>query len=137
MMDEEEMISKITKLLEQGCTMLATHHSCGAPLFRCKGEIVCPVCAFEGGAEAKSAEQAPEIKPAAEKPREEVMAEARHEPSPEPAEQDLVERELKEAILGKIRDLTSGLRSEQDLSKLKSQLDCLEAALRVLRSLER
>ena len=46
-MDEDEVLSKITKLLEQGCTMLASHHDCGAPLFRCQGEIVCPVCSFE------------------------------------------------------------------------------------------
>ena len=45
-MDEDEILSKITRLLERGCTMLATHHDCGAPLFRCQGEIVCPVCSF-------------------------------------------------------------------------------------------
>ena len=45
-MDEDEVLSKITRLLEQGCTMLATHHDCGAPLFRCQGEVVCPVCSF-------------------------------------------------------------------------------------------
>ncbi len=33
--------------MEQGCTMLAQHHSCGSPLFRCKGNILCPVCSFE------------------------------------------------------------------------------------------
>jgi UPF0148 protein len=43
-LEEEEVLRMITKFLEQGCTMLATHHSCGAPLFRCKGRIVCPVC---------------------------------------------------------------------------------------------
>lgn len=52
-MDEEEAIGRITKLLERGCTMLAAHHDCGAPLFRCKGEVVCPVCSFEK-AEASS-----------------------------------------------------------------------------------
>ncbi len=46
-MDEDEVLSKITRLLEHGCTMLASHHDCGAPLFRCQGEIVCPVCSFE------------------------------------------------------------------------------------------
>jgi uncharacterized Zn finger protein (UPF0148 family) len=45
-MDEDEVLSKITRLLEQGCTMLATHHDCGAPLFRRQGEVVCPVCSF-------------------------------------------------------------------------------------------
>jgi len=46
-MEEDEVLSKITRLLERGCTMLATHHDCGAPLFRCQGVIVCPVCSFQ------------------------------------------------------------------------------------------
>ena len=46
-MEEDEVLAKITKLLERGCTMLASHHDCGAPLFRCQGDIVCPVCSFE------------------------------------------------------------------------------------------
>jgi UPF0148 protein len=45
-MDQDEILKKITGLLEQGCTMLAEHHGCGAPLFRCKGKILCPVCSF-------------------------------------------------------------------------------------------
>ena len=48
-MEEDEMLKRMTKLLEQGCTMLASHHSCGAPLFRCKGEIICPACSLEEG----------------------------------------------------------------------------------------
>ncbi len=48
-MDEDEMLKRMTKLLEQGCTMLASHHACGAPLFRCKGEIICPACSLEEG----------------------------------------------------------------------------------------
>lgn len=54
-MDEEEAIRRITRLLEMGGTMLATHHDCGAPLFRYKGEVVCPVCSFEEVGRAKSA----------------------------------------------------------------------------------
>jgi UPF0148 protein len=53
---EEEILEKMTRLLEQGCTMLATHHSCGAPLFRCKGKFVCPVCSFEGQAKPEISE---------------------------------------------------------------------------------
>lgn len=39
--------------------MLATHHGCGAPLFRYKGEVVCPVCSFEevGAAEISHREE--------------------------------------------------------------------------------
>lgn len=56
-MDEEEAIKRITRLLEMGGTMLATHHDCGAPLFRYKGEVVCPVCSFEEVEGAKSASE--------------------------------------------------------------------------------
>ena len=45
-MDEEEKVKRITSFLEKGCTMLANHHDCGAPLFRCKGKILCPICSF-------------------------------------------------------------------------------------------
>jgi UPF0148 protein len=48
-MDEEEILGRIARFLEQGCTMLASHHDCGAPLFRCKGKILCPVCSPESG----------------------------------------------------------------------------------------
>jgi UPF0148 protein len=48
-MDEEEILRRIAWFLEQGCTMLASHHDCGAPLFRCKGKILCPVCSPEFG----------------------------------------------------------------------------------------
>jgi UPF0148 protein len=42
---DEESISKITRMLEIGGTMLAQHCSeCGAPLFRYKGNVICPVC---------------------------------------------------------------------------------------------
>ncbi len=43
-----------------GGTMLASHHDCGAPLFRYKGEVVCPVCSFEEAG-------APQVPPQAER----------------------------------------------------------------------
>jgi len=59
-MEEEEAIKRITRLLEMGGTMLASHHDCGAPLFRYKGEVVCPVCSFEVAG-------APQVPPQAER----------------------------------------------------------------------
>ncbi len=47
------------------------------------------------------------------------------------------EADLRKAILHKLRELTSGIEREQDLDKLKKQFDCIEAALKVLRSMER
>jgi len=42
---DEESISKISRMLEIGGTMLAQHCAeCGAPLFRYKGNVICPVC---------------------------------------------------------------------------------------------
>jgi UPF0148 protein len=57
-MNEEKAIEMITSLLEKGGTMLATHHSCGAPLFRYRGEIVCPVCSFAEGSDSVQTERA-------------------------------------------------------------------------------
>ena len=42
---DDESISKISRMLEIGGTMLAQHCAeCGAPLFRYKGNIICPLC---------------------------------------------------------------------------------------------
>jgi len=41
---DEDKVKKISALLEHGGTMLARHHECGAPLFKYRGRVVCPVC---------------------------------------------------------------------------------------------
>jgi hypothetical protein len=38
--------------------------------------------------------------------------------------------------LHKLRELTAALEDENDLDKLKKQMDCLEGLLRVFRSLQ-
>ena len=44
-MTSDENVKKIARFLENGGTMLANHcETCGAPLFRFKGEIICPIC---------------------------------------------------------------------------------------------
>jgi len=44
-MTSDENVKKIARFLENGGTMLASHcETCGAPLFRFKGEIICPIC---------------------------------------------------------------------------------------------
>ncbi|MDR0768120.1 MAG: hypothetical protein LBE57_06805 [Methanosarcinales archaeon] len=44
-MDSDDNVKKIARFLENGGTMLANHcDGCGAPLFRFKGEIICPLC---------------------------------------------------------------------------------------------
>jgi hypothetical protein len=41
------------------------------------------------------------------------------------------------SIARKLRELAEGIRDERDLGRLKGQLDCIEAAVKVLRSIER
>lgn len=161
-MAEDEVLEKITRLLEQGCTMLATHHDCGAPLFRCHGEVVCPVCSFEDGQSSSQARARPavpggqsglgEMSPGEEPSRIQSAAEvqlpaplsahaaAGSAPQNNPQTElrlDLgrAEENLRAALLCKLAALTKGLEEEQDLDKLKKQLDCVEGLLKVFRSL--
>jgi UPF0148 protein len=188
-MNEDEVLAKITRLLEKGCTMLASHHDCGAPLFRCKGDIVCPVCSFQE--EPLSTMRVPATEagwgkdertpdPCREQPpqmQKKSPGSAMKEDHPghsvaedqsvqsmgrdqsdrslkldrtgasmgrgqsDPSIQDdvlfgSVKDNLRSVLLLRLRELTDSLRAEQDLDKLERLLDCLEALLRVLRSLQ-
>jgi UPF0148 protein len=45
MSDSDDKIKQISRLLEMGGTMLAQHcTTCGAPMFRYHGEVLCPIC---------------------------------------------------------------------------------------------
>ena len=128
--------------------MLATHHDCGAPLFRCQGEVVCPVCSFgtEGataGAEARpSARATPqeEISKHEGEATEQKGAEGLVEEAAEQAAEDSIawaDAHLRGSLRRKLLALTAGLEEEQDLDKLKKLLDCINGLLAVLRSLQR
>jgi len=175
-LQEDEVLAKITKLLERGCTMMASHHDCGAPLFRCQGDIVCPVCTFED--QSGSAKRGPvsEAVPSREKRRPDpsrAQLQQMHEmplrrgikkdgsdrseerSQPDGSEEggqpdrsrkgypsiqddvqfDSVKNDLRSALLLRLHELAASIRAEQDLDKLKQLLDCLEALLRVLKSL--
>lgn len=153
-MDEDEVLGKITRLLEQGCTMLATHHDCGAPLFRCQGKVVCPVCSFmdEPCSPAKTEPSASSRRLEDEKPdlHRAHLPERKEEKSllsgvKGAQEGNLVQDSddlnsatgaLRAALLLRLRSLTAAMQDEQDLDKLKKLLDCLEGLLRVIRSLQ-
>lgn len=154
-MDEDEVLSKITRLLEKGCTMLATHHDCGAPLFRCQGEVVCPVCSFADKPDLPARAQ-PSGSSEAELDKKSNLDRAhlqeRGEIDDLPAckristalkggqdDEELIAAmgNLRASLLKRLRELTAALEVEHDLNKLKRQLDCLEGLLRVFRSLQR
>lgn len=158
-----------------GGTMLANHHDCGAPLFRYKGEVVCPVCSFEEVGAAKAVydedraafdsregpspavkgqisparrEEASGSSPGArigydepfhpEARNKSIIGHREGEPMGMAGEErsDQALKELKGAILQKIREISGNMRDEQDLGRLKSQIECVKEALEVLERLE-
>jgi UPF0148 protein len=174
-MDEEEKIKKITRLLEQGCTMLASHHECGAPLFRHKGEILCPVCSTIDTDYHKKAVGETKIDDLAKKdigkcdrntevsycrdsdpgPKSDLASSSveakRHQyltendlqmdveklvvpsiSSSDESELKNAKLALKSAVLSRMKDLALNIEREQDLSRLKFELDCAEMALKLL-----
>jgi len=136
-MDEDEVLSKITKLLEQGCTMLATHHDCGAPLFRRQGEIVCPVCSFADEPNSPAKVQPSVL--SGEKLEERLNLGRAHVQEDGKLSDDELSAaigNLRTTLLAKLRELTAAVKDEHDLHMLKRQLDCLEGLLRTLRSLQ-
>jgi len=183
-MEEEDAIKRITRLLEMGGTMLANHHDCGAPLFRYRGEVVCPVCSFEevgvaqvlpqekkfaAESEARSSNKSESVTrprskssliPESEKERgsgREFEAERAFKAIPstdnreygeaahreavlgkmgERDQVDLAKEELKRAILQKIREISDKMRDEQDLGRLKIQLEYVKESLEVLERLQ-
>jgi UPF0148 protein len=50
---EDKDLQLVTKMLERGGTMLAKHCDCGAPLFKYRGKVVCPVCEAKKAAPAE------------------------------------------------------------------------------------
>lgn len=139
-MDEDEMLKRMTKLLEQGCTMLASHHSCGAPLFRCKGEIICPACSLEEG--IPSAQEAAQMGEAEAGEAEASKAEVGEAEVGEAEVKDrdevvLAKSLLRRTLLRRLKDLTEGVEDEGDLDKLYRLLACIEGIMNILKALER
>lgn len=134
-MDEEEMIRRITRMMEIGGTMLAEHHDCGAPLFRYKGEIVCPVCSVAGEAEHAAAVKPPEEKEDLRVSERRISESTSRIESASPDTGDSTLAAVRDSLHAKLRELCEGMAGEQDLSRLKSKLECIEIAIRVLRQL--
>ena len=147
-MEDEENLKKITRLLEQGCTMLATHHSCGAPLFRCRGQIICPICSSQ----QESNVEAGKISSASEGVLDSVTS--RHSSNAEkmelqaaasgfiPKQTEKIEdisqtkNALRVALLYKLIDLQKSMAEEKDLDRLARILECMKGILKILKLLE-
>ncbi len=123
-MPENGKIRKITILLEKGGTMLASHHECGAPLFRYQGKVVCPVCDFpeeiKGGKEVKKG-LVPEAK--AVKPEAKAAPEGDYQA-------------ISRIVMNKTLEFASSLEAETDLQRAKDKMGCIELGIKILKMLK-
>ncbi|HIH45051.1 MAG TPA: hypothetical protein HA257_08275 [Candidatus Methanoperedenaceae archaeon] len=117
---------RIVKFLEIGATMLAEHHDCGAPMFRYKGEVFCPVCDYDRMTGKRQQPPKAEHAPAA---------------APLPRESGTEAAGTKEDAVGKlvsdkINELARNMQRETELSRIRDQMDCIERGIRILRLLQ-
>jgi len=139
--ESDDKIQLITKLLEKGGTMLATHHDCGAPMFRYQGKVVCPVCDFqEKKEEQQNQQQQEELNKRRKKTEEQQTGQGqlRSEPSgisgvSGSSSQTVLP--ISNIIANKIRNLTASLENETELGRIKDKMECIERGVRILKLL--
>jgi UPF0148 protein len=126
--NSEDKIQKITKLLEKGGTMLATHHECGAPLFRYQGKVICPVCDFQ------EKKQIIEEAGKTEKPQMGQQKDPNRTARTE--SQSFDTSAIKNMIMNKVRELTVSLETETDLGRIRDKMECIEQGLKISKLLQ-
>ncbi len=129
-MDEDRQIQRITRLLEKGGTMLASHHECGAPMFRYQGKVLCPVCDYKDkDQEMKNEQKAEKLLKVV--PPKETKIEAIPGKKP-PMDYDNIALFIKNKIL----NIAAGLENETDFERVKSKMECIELGIKILNLLE-
>jgi len=162
---DEESISKISRMLEVGGTMLAQHCAeCGAPLFRYKGNVICPVCDTGQKPSAKAQERSPEKKkglssefPANTEDKQQVASSVNVVPSSgglpagvnktTPIDPEVPERsksvtasslyELEDMLIKKTIMLAHSMQQEQDPRRIKEFLELIEQSLDLIDRLKK
>lgn len=126
---EEDKIQKITKLLEKGGTMLASHHECGAPMFRYQGKTACPVCDFQEKLELKEIKETK----GEQKPLKAIITQSVQEfKGARAGEYQTISRVIK----NKINEIAMSIEAETDLQRVKNKMECIEQGLRILKLLQ-
>jgi UPF0148 protein len=144
-LEEEDALKKISKFLEQGCTMLATHHSCGAPLFRCKGKIICPVCSSPEADKNESVvklaleEKLTQDNSGNLKSKTKITSSMYGETNRQIVSGEEVystKQTLKIALIRKLKDLQMKMDEEKDPDQVYRILKCIGEILSILKILE-
>jgi len=126
--ESDDKIQMITKLLEKGGTMLATHHDCGAPMFRYQGKVICPVCEFQ----EKKHEQQGQQKQQIGQSQQNIGSPGISGVSGNESQTILP---ISNIIADKIRKLTASLETETELERIKDKMECIERGVRILKLL--
>jgi len=134
--ESDDKIQMITKLLEKGGTMLATHHDCGAPMFRYQGKVVCPVCDFQEK-KYEQQQQPEEVDKRRKKTEEQQTGQGQlnRETSGNLGSSSQPVLQISNIIANKIRNLTASLETETELGRIKDKMECIERGVRILKLL--
>ncbi|MBN2110349.1 MAG: hypothetical protein JW705_04590 [Methanosarcinaceae archaeon] len=156
---EDDIISKISRMLEIGGTMLAQHCDvCGAPMFRYQGRVMCPVCESVNDPRARLQQKSEqkltlENKAAAvspEGPSKKVLLEDTIKTGPYaqvsipgsggdttvPSDSSPV-TELESLLMEKMVSFARSMRSEDDVRKISDHMDMIERGLSIIEKMRK
>jgi UPF0148 protein len=161
---DDQKIQQISRMLEIGGTMLAQHcDCCGAPMFRYRGEVSCPVCKEVDDPRTSlqpkmSSAAAPVIRSADIPVTEHIVPVTEHivphsssvrdnmkEPLPAatgskdiPASQgESSALELESLLMDKMVSLAHSMQDEKDLRRISDSLDMIERGISIIEKLKR
>jgi len=132
--DNDSKIRNISRLLELGGTMLAEHcNTCGAPMFRYHGKVVCPVC--EPGKEMQPPQPAAAAPPVHGP---EVTGPVSAEPIvPTPPAISDETALLEDMVLKKMTGIAQLMQDENDTRRVMEQLELIERGLDIIERLRK
>ena len=153
---DDDKIQKISKMLEIGGTMLAQHcDSCGAPMFRYKGDVRCPVCkepedprtrlqpkaspeashAIRSGGTPVTEHIVPHATQAQELKEEPTSAATGSKKISVPAEG--LTAELESLLMDKMISLARSMQDENDNRRISDSLDIIEHSISIIEKMKR
>ncbi|WP_292462117.1 autoantigen p27 domain-containing protein [Methanolobus sp.] len=154
--NDDEKIQLISKMLEIGGTMLAQHcDSCGAPMFRYKGDVRCPVCKETEDPRTRlqpraSSEAAPAIKSGGTPVTEHIVPHATQIPeiteesiSAATVSKDIsvstegLKTELESLLMEKMISLARSMQDENDNRRISDSLDIIEHSISIVKKMKR
>ncbi len=117
-LDDEEL-AQISKMLERGGKMLATHcEQCQSPLFKFGDKTTCPVCEYRAVQKPAQPAQASEA-PSGQETTSVAVETAQEVP-------------VDQLILKTVSNLALKVSTETDIGRIQVQLDCIERGLKIL-----